>query len=343
MPMSNQSSFSPLRLSYYERQKIEYYLRLRIAKRQIAKRLKRDPSVIIREVNRNSLPDGRYLADFAQVKADKQAKKTNKRKLDKDDDLRRYVENKLEYGWSPEQIAGRTKERPPACLKGLTISHESIYDYIYNGWGKYLFRYLRRAKKQRQKRYSRKKHQENSIKDRVSIHDRPKEVDLKERYGDWESDLILFKKQSAAVSVQYERKSMLAKLHKTNDKTALENQQALIQTLEEMPGQFKQSLTFDNGLENICHKEIRDQFLIHTYFCDPYSSWQKGGVENLNGLIRQYLPKNADVSKLTDDGLREIEELLNNRPRKSLNYQTPNEIYQQVCQLNNQVSDALNP
>src|SRR3989338_8750173 len=113
MPMSNQSSFSPLRLSYYERQKIEYYLRLRIAKRQIAKRLKRDPSVIIREVNRNSLPDGRYLADFAQVKADKQAKKTNKRKLDKDDDLRRYVENKLEYGWSPEQIAGRTKEQPP--------------------------------------------------------------------------------------------------------------------------------------------------------------------------------------------------------------------------------------
>lgn len=219
------------------------------------------------------MPDGKYLADFTQAKAYKQAKKTNKRKLDKDDDLRRYVENKLKHGWSPEQIAGRLKECPPVYLKGLTISHESIYDYIYNGWGKYLFRYLRKAKKQRQKRYSRKKHQENPIKDRVSIHLRPEVINLKERYGDWESDLILFKKQSAAVSVQYERKSMLAKLHKIKDKTAIENQQALIQTLEEMPDQFKQSLTFYNGLENICHTEIRDQFLIHTYFCDPYSSW----------------------------------------------------------------------
>ncbi|MCX6786097.1 MAG: IS30 family transposase, partial [Candidatus Komeilibacteria bacterium] len=178
---------------------------------------------------------------------------------------------------------------------------------------------------------------------RVSIHDRPKEVELKERYGDWESDLILFKKQSAAVSVQYERKSMLAKLHKTKDKTARENRHAINQTLVEVPDVFKRSLTFDNGLENSCHLELRDQFYILTYFCDPYSSWQKGGVENLNGLIRQYLPKNADVSKLTDDGLREIEERLNNRPRKSLNYQTPNEIYQKVCQLNNQIGDALNP
>ncbi len=117
------------------------------------------------------------------------------------------MENKLEHGWSPEQNSRPFKRSVlPAYLNGLTISHESIYDYIYNGWGKYLFRYLRRSKKHRQKRYSRKKYQENPIKDRVSIHLRPEIINLKERYGDWESDLILFKKQSTAVSVQYERK-----------------------------------------------------------------------------------------------------------------------------------------
>lgn len=340
--MSNKLNVKSVKLSYYERQKIEYYLRLRISKRAIARRLKRDPSIIIREVNRNKEKDGTYVAKTAQEKADKKAKITNKRKLNKDDDLRRYVEKRLRQGWSPEQIAGRLKDHPPKSLKGSYINHESIYDYIYNGEGRYLHHYLRRAKKQRQKRKYRKKQQKNTIKQRVSIHDRPEIIDEKERYGDWESDLIVFKKQRPVVSVQYERKGMLTRMHKGISKEAEENEQALYKTLESISNQLHQSITFDNGGENICHIKIRDNFNIDTYFCDPYSSWQKGGVENINGLIRQYLPKDIDMSKITDEDIYTIQELLNNRPRKSLNYLTPNEVINKEFQINSLSSDALN-
>jgi len=258
--MSNKSNVKSVKLSYYERQKIEYYLRLRMSKRAIARRLKRDSSVIIREVKRNSTSDGEYIADIAQEKADKKAKITNKRRLETNDDLRRYVENKLKHGWSPEQISGRLKDHTPPYLKGVYINHESIYDYIYNGNGKHLYYCLRRSKKKRQKRMYRKKQQKNTIKQRVSIHDRPEIINEKERYGDWESDLIVFKKQREVVSVQYERKGMLTRIHRVLSKEAEENEQAICKTLESIPSELHKSITFDNGGENVCHISLRDNF-----------------------------------------------------------------------------------
>jgi IS30 family transposase len=265
----------------------------------------------------------------AQAKADRRAHRTNKRKLETDDRLHDWVGAQLKAGLSPELIAGRLKEHPIKFLRGATVSHEQIYEYIYQGEGRFegWYRYLIRKHARRRRKQDRKKQAKTLIKERVSIHDRPAVVDARARFGDWESDLALFRKQKAALSVQYERKAMLIRIHRIADKTADEHAQALIQTLEAVPPEFAQSLTQDNGLEGTCHVKIRDTFNLQTFFCDPYCAWQKGGVENAIGLIRRYLPKNTDLATITDAEIQTIQEQLNNRPRKKLNYLTPNEAW----------------
>lgn len=327
-------------LTFYERQRIEYYCRLKLSDRDIGKRLSRDHTVVSRELKRNSNPRGLYRANEAQRKAELKSKITNKRKLETNYWLQRYVEERLEQNWSPEQIAGRLKKHSLSELKGITISHESIYDYIYNGHGKYLYRYLRRAKKKRQKRYSRKKQQKIRILERISIHERPNLIDTKKRFGDWEGDLANFSKQKASLAVQYERKAMYLRISKIINKSSQENEWALMGALESLPPDLRQSITFDNGSENVCHIKLRDTLGMATYFCDPYAAWQKGGVENIIGLLRKYLPKKTDLSTLTDEGLHTIQELLNNRPRKSLDYLTPNEVIKREFDLE---GGALNP
>lgn len=327
-------------LALHERQQIEYYLRLKFKKRGVGRRIGRGHSVVVREISRNANSDGVYRASFAQAKAERTARKTNKRKLDKNEFLLRHIEEQLENGLSPEQISGRLKEQPPKFLLEQTVSHESIYQYIYNtAYGKRLYQYLRRAKPKRQKRYSRKKQTKNPISGRVSIHQRPEDITLKTRYGDWERYLMEFKKQRTCLSVQYERKSMLIRLSKVANKTAEESLRALMTAIDTLPLTLFKSITFDNGGENVCHIELKKTFEVETYFCDPYASWQKGGVENANGLIRQYLPKNANLSKINNKDIEEIREKLNNRPRKSLNYLTPNEIINREFNLR---SGALN-
>lgn len=327
-------------LTFYERQQIEFYLRLKLKKREIARRLKRNHSIIVREVKRNPPSGGYYRADLAQARADRLAKKTNKRKLDKDFWLLRYVEEQLAQGFSPQQIAGRLKRYPPLHLKSKAISHESIYLYIYETiYGKHLYHYLRRVQKKRRKHGSRRQRAKITIPGRISIHARPEAITQKVRYGDWEKDLLEFSKQKECLAVQYERKSMLVRLVKVINKTAEESLEAISHTINSLPLPLFQSMTFDNGGENASHTELKRSFGMETYFCDPYSAWQKGGVENINGLIRQYLPRRTDLSKLTDKGIYEIQEKLNNRPRKSLGYLTPNEVINQEFYLE---SGALN-
>lgn len=313
-------------LTQYEREQIAYSLKLKRGVRTIARLLKRDHSVIVRELRRNRLPDGTYDSLRAQKKADLRARKTNHRKLEVDWRLHDWVEKKLKAGWSPELIAGRLKEYPPKEVRGRTVSHEQIYQYIYQGEGRFEgWRHLLyRKHRRRRTRYGRKP-QKTLIPERVSIHDREKEIDLRERIGDWESDLTLYRKQKEALSVQYERKTMITRLHRVANKTAAENERAIRETLNAMPAELAKSVTFDNGSENVCHTKIRDAFHLATFFCDAYSAWQKGGVENAIGLIRRSLPKTTDLSTLTDDDLEQIQEQINNRPRKKLHYQTPNE------------------
>lgn len=315
------------KITFYERERIEVYLRLKRKKNWIAKKLNRDYSIIKREIKRNSGEHLPYKAVDAQYFAERRARNTNKRKLDKYPKLKEYVDKRLGDDWSPEQIANKLKEKsPPGILE--TVNHESIYDYIYNGSEKHqqLYQHLRVGRKQRQRRFSRKK-QDNKLKNKVSIHLRPEKINKKKEYGHWETDLIEFRKQRAKLSVKYERKSMLCRLHKISDKSALENEESIINTIEDFPKDWFKTITRDNGGENAKHLETLEKFDVPSYFCDPYCSWQKGGIENLNKLIRQYFPKNGDIENASKKDILLVQERLNNRPRKSIHYLTPNEIF----------------
>jgi IS30 family transposase len=324
-------------LTFYERQQIAHHLRFYRRIREIGRRLHRDHTVIMRELTRMDYPKYPYDPIKAQKRADRLSHKTNIRKLEANDTLHDHVVAKLKVGRSPEQIAGVLKHHPPPLLKGVTVSHESIYRYIYEGKGRleYLYPYLRRSHKKRKQKHARKT-QKAHILERISIHDRSEAIDRRERFGDWETDSMQFQKQRAGLSVQYERKGMLVRIHKVADKTAQETDHAIRQSIESLPPPLWLSLTFDNGGEGACHTKIRDDYGIETFFCDPYASWQKGGVENINGLIRQYLPKQTDLATVSDEEIETIQERLNDRPRKKLNWLSPNEVLAQA-------SGALNP
>lgn len=317
------------RITFYEREKIEYYLKKGISFREIGKKLCRQHTDISREVKRNGGPHLPYRAVDAQRVYESRLRKKNKKKLEKfqNQELREYVKEKIKEELSPDQIAGRLKNEPPPKLAGSTISHESIYQYIYNGPGRfeYLYPHLRTKRHKRQRRFSRKKRSKINIPERVSIHERPESIDRKERFGDWETDSMIFSKQKEILSTQYERKTMLCRLHKLADKTAKETENAIADSIESLPQGAFLSITRDNGTENAKHLESLDNFGVPSYYCDAYCSWQKGGDENLNKLVRQYLPKAMDMSKVSEEEVYAIQERLNNRPRKSLNYLTPNE------------------
>jgi len=312
-------------LTYYERQIIEFRLKCKQSIRDIAKHLRRNHSVISREIKRNKLPrQKQYIAKIAEELVSKKKRRTNKRKLNIDDDLRNYVVNMLIVKeWSPEQIAGRLKNYPPEHLKEKNISYESIYQYIYEE-ERWLYKYLKYKKQaKRQKKYSRKMCKNTTILDKISIHKRSNVINDRLRIGDWESDSMIFSKQKTALSVQHERRSLLVKFHRIKNMTSDETHKAISKSIESLPQYLFQSITLDNGGEGACHKQIKDEYNIETYFCDSYCSWQKGGVENTNKLIRYYLPRKTDLSKLTDEELYQIQQKLNNRPRKKLGYLSP--------------------
>lgn len=316
-------------LTYFERQVIASKLRAGQSHRDIAKALGRDRRVIDREIERNKPPGRKYNARLAETlsarrEADRHRPKLEKRTMRV---LRHYVIDRLREDWSPEQIVGVLREQPPPELRGSSLCVETVYQFIYEGEGRFLrlYPHLRRGRSRRQKRWARKS-RKVPIPSRVSIHERPEEIEAKEVPGHWESDTMEGKRTTKGnLSVQYERKLMLARCHKVADKTADETEQAMRKSIDSLPLPLWKSVTFDNGGEAATHVNLRNDYDLQTYFCDAYASWQKGGVENLNGLIRQYIPKRTDISQLTDEQIYGIQERLNNRPRKSLHYLTPNQ------------------
>lgn len=330
------------RITFYEREKIELYLKMGKSHRWIGRKLCRSHTDISREIKRNSSSHFPYCAVNAQRLNGARLLKKNRKKLEKFENrkLKEYVVCNLQEDFSPDQIAGRLKNESPPELLEKTISHESIYQYIYNGEGRfeYLYPHLRTKRHMRQRRFDRKKRSKINIPERVSINIRPEEIFKKERFGDWETDSMIFSKQKEILSTQYERKSMLCRLHKLPNKTAEETENAIANSIESLPEGMWITITRDNGTENANHFNSLNNFGVQSYFCDPYCSWQRGGDENLNKLIRQYLPKKANLSKITDEDIYVIQERLNNRPRKSLNYQTPNEVIAKFIQ-----SGAVNP
>lgn len=320
-------------VTFFEREKIEAWLRMRKKKAWIARRLGRDYSVIKREVARNKGPHLPYLAVRAEEYAKRRKKNTNRRKLEKWQNvkLKEYVEEELGKGHSPQEIAGRLEEQKPQEVrrcKDTAVSYEAIYAYVYHGEGRYggLYKKLRRKQKTRQQRFARKPHKER-IPARVSIHERPAAIGARKRYGDWETDSVIFSKQQSVLSVQYERKMKLCRLRKAADKTALESGRAIQGHFSRLPRHLRRSITRDNGMENALHEETRKKLSLPSCFCDSYKSWQKGGVENLNGLIREYFPKKCRFDDISDAEAYAVQEKLNNRPRKTLHYLTPNEVF----------------
>jgi len=183
-------------------------------------------------LKRNTKPGKKYSAITAQKLANLKAKKTNRRKLDKDRELHDYVVKKIKEGFSPDEVSGELKNFAPKTLTGKSISYEAIYDYIYNGEGKWegLYQYLRKKHRKRKVQRSRKT-QKVTISERVSIHDRPNIINERKRIGDWETDSVKFKKQKASLSVQYERKLMLARIHKVKNGTMEETEKAISKSI----------------------------------------------------------------------------------------------------------------
>ncbi len=321
-------------LTYADRLRIETYLSLKQNPKQIAEFLHRDKSVITRELSRNTKKGQPYRADYAQLLADGRQKQAKIHKLVGNVLLQEWVLVCLKEGLSPDEISGRLTDHPeltPTEIWGMTISHEAIYQYIYAPENKSLklWRYLRRKHRHRKLYGTRAKHKKPTIPDRVSIDQRPKVITERTRVGDWETDTVIGKGK-AVLSVQRERKLQLVRIHKVRDKTAEATLEAIIQSVESVPKELFLSLTYDNGTEGMKHMEIKNGFLIETYFCDPYKSWQKGSIENTNGLIREYFPKGMNFDDLTDEQVQAVEDRLNNRPRKKLGYLTPNEATNQA-------------
>ncbi len=316
--------------TFYERQKLEYLLRTKLSMRKLSKIMRRNHSILVREIKRNGTNRKKYRADVAQKLFEKRKHSKHKGKVEKNPALKEYIISGLKREWSPDEIAGRLKEVSAEKTGGVTISHESIYEYIYNKADKYekLFLLLPQHRMRRRKKGGRK-HRNSPIPKGNSIHNRPLVADERERYGDWESDIMEFKRDvtKGAVSVQIERKSRLLRLYRVDRKKSSEDKlYALIKTIESLPPELSNTYTFDNGSENRYHTVLKELFNVETYLCDPFCSWQKGTVENTNKLLRRYLPRNINFDLLTGDDLNHIQERLNNRPRKCLNYQTPNEM-----------------
>jgi IS30 family transposase len=301
---------------------------------QIAKDLKRRTRVIQYEIETRPKRDGVYSAVIAQEHADrtKEKRKKRKRKLDMDDALRNYVISELERGQSPDVIAGRLKLDPPPHLQGKTISHEAVYDWIQTGEGKHLglHQYLLSGRPRRQKRHGRKK-RKTPIPGRISIHERPKGVEERKELGHWETDSMVFQQQRERLSVQYERKARYVAIHRLSNGSAEETERALTRSIESLPEPLWKTITFDNGGEGANHGRLKEIFNLQTYFCDPYASYQKGGVENVNRIIRRYLPRKTDMRLITQHDLYEIQERINSTPRKILGYKTPKEVLAEGC------------
>jgi IS30 family transposase len=235
---------------------------------------------------------------------------------------------------SPEQVAERVRTLWQEFGISGRISHETIYSFIYSdseAKEKKLYNHLRRHRKNRRKQWERRPREKILIKERTSIHERPEYVNKRKEFWHFETDSVIFSQWRPILSVQYERCTSLARLTKLPDKSAPETANALRSLVYEFDGLHPvRSVTYDNGGENVLHTELIHEYWVVTYFTDTYSSWQKWGVENLNGLIRQYLPRHIDLESLSDEDIYVIQEKLNNRPRKRLKWLTPNEYYAKI-------------
>lgn len=312
-------------LTYFDRFEIELSLRRNVPRPEIAQSLGRDACTVYREIARNRGANGQYRALEAQVAALHRRRASKRQPSLAHGPLRRYVESKLREDWSPEQIAGRLP-LDFADDDTMRVSHETIYLYVYadKRRGGDLYTHLRHGHKKRRKRGGAKSRR-GLIPGRVSIDQRPKVVELQGRHGDWEADTLFGRQRQRPIATFTERATLYTAADLMADKRADSLNRAAIGALAAIPDAPIHTITVDNGKEFAGFKDLEKALDVDIYFARPYTATDRAINENLNGLIRQYLPKKSDFAKLTRRQLQTVIRKLNNRPRKKLGYRTPNE------------------
>ena len=300
---------------------------------QIAQALGRAPSTISREIRRNSRPTkvwpGGYDGPRAQMLTERRRQRGRGHKLARQPALRALVHDRLAMGWSPGQIAGRLALHHG----GTVISHESIYRFVYfrSAQKDYWHRLLPRAKHRRGRLGLRGGSPVDHIKRRVPLSHRPQQANDRDQPGHWEADLMLFRRYGQAILVTHERCSRLTTITRQPSKAAKPVLDSLLARFAKLPAPLRRSITFDNGTEFALHYQLVDRLDLQTYFCDPHSPWQKGGVENAIGRMRRPLPRKADLATIDQADLDRLAESYNNTPRKCLGFKTPAEAFKEMC------------
>ena len=323
-------------LSLAERRVICRLLASGRSQSQVAEALGRSPSTIGREIGRNSRAtrcwSGGYDGERAQMLSERRRRRSHGHKLARQPALCALVRNRLAMGWSPGQVAGRL-----ALEQGRTvISHESIYRFVYfrSAQKDYWHRLLPRARHRRGRPGRRGASPLDHIKHRVAISQRPTTIEARTQPGHWEADLMLFARYGQAVLIRHERSSRLTCITRQPNKAAQPVLDSLLASFRALPQAMRRSVTFDNGTEFALHYELTHQLAMQTFFCDPHSPWQKGGVENAIGRIRRPLPRKSDLATIDQATLDRLAQNYNRTPRQCLGFRTPEEVFHDMLKTN---------
>ena len=299
--------------------------------KDIARLLRKDPSTISRELKRNKNEAGKYLARGAKLKTKGRRIHANERfkKIEHDIGLRRYIVKKLKRYLSPEQIAGQWN-RSHATQR---IGKDTIYKFVYKK-KKDMVKFLRCQKGKYRRRYGTKirETQREALKKR-RIDTRPEIINLRQRIGDWEGDTVRGNGNSGHIVTYVERKSGYLVAGKVENATAENINAFTVEEFKKMPHNKRLSITYDNGSEFSGYDTIEQETGMTAYFAFPYHSWERGTNENANGLLRQFYSKKSRFDSITQRQLDKVVRLINNRPRKRLNYLTPHELFKKNCVL----------
>ena len=310
-------------LSGKERELISVLHAKQISISEIARTLKRSKSTISRELSRptSRFFRGVYLGESSQKLYITRWKNTHKRERLKTQKIKEYVLTRLKRYWSPEIIAGRLNRF------GIKISYEAIYQYIYDG-NRHLVQYLPKKHLARKRIWQYRKRKKSNIPNRIDIDLRPQNANDRLEFGHFEADTILSSKKSkSALLVLVDRKTRYTKIKKLDRKTASLTSSLIVSALSECNITHIHSITYDNGCEFVKHELVNEKLGTKSYFCKPYHAWEKGTVENTNGVIRRFFSKRTDFDKISDRKIKFVEDWINSKPMKILGFRTPAEAY----------------
>ena len=313
-------------LTQENRNQIDLLVRDGYTLQKIAEKIGCHVSTISRELLRNIFKEcKKYVASIAQGKAvNRKSCCVRKSKFD-NLAIIFYEISKLKESWSPEQISGKLKKEHPE----IYVSYEAIYQYIYSledDARKELIALLPRAHKMRKRKYTGGTKRKTKILNRIGIEERPAIINERKEPGHWETDTMVCKSNIPTINTTVERITRYVIISKLNRKNAYNKACSVINRLSKINSELRRSITYDNGTENAGHIMINNSLGTKSYFAHLYHSWERGSNENVNGLIRRFIPKKTDLYSVTEEQLADIEYKLNNRPRKCLNYSTPFEI-----------------